>query len=135
MEFATRTFEGPNWLNVATGVAVGIVAAMLAVFVQQFAIGLAGFLGGGYLFLQFIPFLSLDQNWTPWVVFIIGGILGVILVKVFFDWALIILSSLAGAWLVIEVLDLSRTAGLTLVIVLAALGISYQARELKMEKK
>ncbi len=135
MDFAARALDGPEWLSVATGVAVGIVAALLAVFVQQFAIGLAGFLGGGFLALQILPFIDLDYSWIPWAVFILGGILGVVLVSFFFDWALIILSSLAGASLLTGVLDFNKMAGLTIMIVLAALGIFFQARELRKEKK
>ncbi len=135
MDFAARALDGPEWLSVATGIAVGIVAALLAVFVQQFAIGLVGFLGGGFLALQGLPFIDLDYSWIPWAVFILGGILGVVLVSFFFDWALIILSSLAGASLLTGVLDFNKMAGLTIMIVLAALGIFFQARELRKEKK
>ena len=135
MDFAARALNGPEWLSLATGIAVGIVAALLAVFVQQFAIGLAGFLGGGFLALQLLPFLNLDYTWASWAAFILGGVLGVILVSSFFDWALIILSSLVGASLLTGVLDFNKMAGLTIMIVLAALGIFFQARELRREKK
>ena len=135
MDFAARILNGPEWLSIAAGVAVGILAALLAVFVQRFAIGLAGFLGGGYLAMQVLPFLNLDYSWIPWAAFILGGIIGVILVSAFFDWALIILSSLAGALLLTGELNLNKMAGLTLMIVIAALGIFVQARELRREKK
>jgi hypothetical protein len=98
-------------------------------------IGLAGFLGGGFLALQFLPFFNLEASWASWAAFILGGVLGVILVGAFFDWALIILSSLAGASLLAGVLDLNETAGLTIMIVLTVLGIFFQARELRRERK
>ncbi|MBN1452391.1 MAG: hypothetical protein JW963_15355 [Anaerolineales bacterium] len=111
------------------------MAALLAVFLQRFAIGLAGFLAGGYLALQFlVPLFHLQHGWLPWLVFVIGGIIGVILVGVFLDWALIALSTLAGAALVTEALNLSGGLGLVVFIVLIALGLSYQARELRGDR-
>jgi len=135
MDFATRTFNGPDWLSISIGVAVGVVAALLAVFVQRFAIGLAGFLGGGYLALQILPFLNLDYTWIPWAAFILGGILGVIFVNAFFDWALIILSSGAGASMLVGALHLNEVVGVLLFILLAVIGISFQARELHRERR
>lgn len=135
MNFAARTFNGPDWLNISIGIAVGVVAALLAVFVQRFAIGLAGFLGGGLLALQILPFLNLDLNWIPWAAFILGGILGVILVNAFFDWALIILSSGAGASMLTGALDLNEVAGVLLFILLAIIGITFQARGLRKDRR
>ncbi|GAB4427602.1 MAG: hypothetical protein Kow002_16580 [Anaerolineales bacterium] len=135
MDFAVRTFNGPEWLSVAVGVAVGLIAALLAVFVQQFAIGLAGFLGGGYLAMQLLPFFNFEIAWVPWAVFLVGGILGAVLVNAFLDWTLIILSSVAGASLLTGILNLNEMGGALLLIVLAAIGISYQARVLRKEKK
>ena len=95
MSLAARVLNGPEWLNVTIGLIVGFGAALLAVFMQRFAIGLAGFLAGGYIALQILPMLNIERGWLPWTAFILGGILGVILVSTVLDWALIILSSLA----------------------------------------
>ena len=88
MSLAANTFNGPEWLNITIGLVVGFVAALLAVFVQNFAIGLAGFLAGGYIALQILPMLNLEGGWIPWLAFVIGGIIGVILVGAVLDWAL-----------------------------------------------
>ena len=58
MSLAASTFNGPDWLNITIGLVVGFVAALLAVFVQGFAISLAGFLAGGYIALQILPMLN-----------------------------------------------------------------------------
>ncbi len=134
MDFAARTFNGPDWLSFSIGIVVGILAGVLAVFVQRFAIGLAGFLGGGYLALQILPFLNLDYSWIPWAAFILGGILGIILVNAFLDWALIILSSGAGAAMLAGAFDLNKVIGVILFVMLAVLGISFQAREFRRER-
>lgn len=135
MSMAASTFNGPEWLNVTIGLIVGFIAALLAVFMQHFAIGLAGFLGGGYLAMQILPLLNLEINWLPWLVFIIGGIIGVILVNAVLDWALIILSTLAGSSLLIETVDLPRIFSVLGFLLLVAIGVSMQARDLKREKR
>jgi len=135
MTLAASTFNGPEWLNVTIGLIVGMVAALLAVFVQRFAIGLAGFLGGGYLAMQILPLLNLEMGWLPWALFIVGGIIGVILVNAILDWALIILSTLAGSLLIIESINLPKIISVLGFLLLLVIGISIQAKELKREKR
>jgi len=100
--------------------------------VQRFAIGLAGFLVGGYIALQILPMLNLESGWwATTLAFIIGGVIGLILVGMFLDWALISLSSLAGAALILEALNLSNEIALVVFIILVVLGVVVQARELQ----
>ena len=135
MSLAASTLNGPEWLNVTIGIAVGFVAALLAVFVQRFAISLASFLVGGYIALQVLPLLNPEGGWAPWLAFVVGGILGLILVSVVLDWALIILSSLAGAALVTQSLNLSYGIAVLVFIILIAIGVSYQVRELRQDRR
>jgi hypothetical protein len=135
MSLAASTFNGPEWLSITIGLVIGLIAALLAVFVQHFAIGLAGFLAGGYIAMQILPMLNLEGGWISWTAFIIGGIIGVILVGVFLDWALIILSSLAGSSLLIEAIGLPQVFSVLGFILLVAIGISVQAKDLKKEKR
>lgn len=133
---ANRIFQGPEWIGLLIGLGIGLLAALLAILVQHFAIGLAGFLVGGYLSMQFlVPFFHLEHGWMPWLVFIIGGIIGVFLVNAFLDWSLIILSSLAGASLLMDALSLRNTLGLLVFITLIVVGMSYQARKLREDRR
>ncbi len=114
------------------GIGIGLLAALLAVFLQRFAISLAGFLVGGYIALQVLPMLNIEAGWWAIVLtFIIGGVIGVILVGMFLDWALISLSSLAGASLVTESLNLSGGLGMVVFVILIVIGVVFQARELQ----
>ena len=134
MSLAANTFNGPEWLHITIGLGVGFVAALLAVFVQGFAIGLAGFLAGGYIALQILPMLNLEGGWIPWLAFIIGGIVGVILVGAVLDWALIILSALAGSALIVGAIDLPQALAVIAFIALVLVGFSVQAKGLKRRK-
>lgn len=136
LALVNRVIQGPEWIGVLVGLVIGLLAALLAIFVQRFAIGLAGFLVGGYLALQFlVPFFHLEHGWLPFLAFVIGGIFGVILVGLFLDWALISLSSLAGAVLITETLNLSYGIGLVVFIILIVIGVAYQARELQKDRR
>lgn len=134
VSLASRLLNGPDWLNLVIGIGVGLVAALIAVFLQQFAIGLAAFLIGGYITLNLMPLLNLDHSWLPWLGFIIGGLIGVALVGAFLDWALILLSSLAGASLLIQAINLRDTLRVVVFILLIVVGVSVQARELRRDR-
>ena len=75
----------------------GLIGIFITLFFQTAAIALTGFMAGMYL--VFSLFGSLDGTlglWQP-ILIIFGGILGAALMAAYFDWALIALSSLAGA--------------------------------------
>lgn len=85
--------------------------------------------------MQILPMLNLEIGWLPWVVFIVGGIIGVVLIGAFLDWALIILSTLGGSSLLIETIDLPQVFSVLGFLLLVAIGISVQAKDLKKEKR
>jgi hypothetical protein len=59
-------------------------------------------------------------------VFVIGGILGAILLLVLFDWALILFSSVVGARFIAMAIVLSQTSRTILFILLVVIGIAVQ---------
>jgi hypothetical protein len=131
LSLANNVLEVPESVGLIIGIGIGLLAALLAVFLQRFAISLAGFLVGGYIALQLLPMLNIDSGWWATVIaFIMGGIIGVFLVGMFLDWALISLSSLAGASLISEALNLSSGPGTVVFVILVAIGVVFQGREL-----
>ena len=137
LSLANNILNVPESVGLVIGIGIGLLAALLAVFVQRFAINLAGFLVGGYIALQVVlPMLNIEGGWWVTVLtFIIGGVIGVILVGLFLDWALISLSSLAGAALVIDALNLSGGLGMVAFVILIVIGVVFQARELRQGRR
>lgn len=131
LSLANRLLEGPEWFGLVLGLGLGLLAALIAIAVQRFAFGLAGFLIGGYMALQVLPLLNLEGGWTTALAFLIGGVIGVILVGMFLGWALISLSSLAGAALIVDGLSLESGLGTVVFIVLVVVGVVFQARDLQ----
>jgi hypothetical protein len=120
-----------EWALLAIGLTVGVLGAVLAVFVQGLAVGLAGFLAGGFILTTLSNLIEFSQVMPAWLLFLIGGILGAIMVRVLFDWALILLSSLAGAGLIVNALDAKQWLGALLFLALFVIGMIIQAGTLR----
>ncbi len=135
IQLATHFWQGSELLAIIVGLVIGVIFALLAVFLQAVLIGVAGFLIGGYILTVLAGMIGLDVTaTTAWMVYIIGGMLGVILVSFLFDWALITLSSLAGAGLVVQSLFSTRAAGGALFLTLFIAGVLIQGSILRRER-
>ena len=127
VQVAARFFHSSELIDILAGLMLGVIFAVLAIFLESFAIGLAGFLGGGYILVSIANVFGLDSGIWTWVFFLIGGILGAILVAMLFDWALIIISSLAGASLIVDAFHLKLVLAGGAFLILLVIGIVIQA--------
>jgi hypothetical protein len=107
---------------------LGAITAVATIFLQKILIRVAGFLAGGYLFLSLAHQFATPEALPWWLPFVVGGVLGAVLLSFLFDWALIVLSAATGAFLIVQQFELTRNVGLGLVIALALVGIVVQAR-------
>ncbi len=131
VEASIRLFRGDELATILAGLVLGVVFALLAVFVESLAIGLAGFLGGGYIALSLAGLLGMDSNSVGVIAFVVGGIVGVILIIVLFEWALITISSLAGASMVVTGLRLAGSSAGTAFLILLLAGVIIQGLALR----
>src|SRR5437870_5601495 len=129
MMLATEWFGGKSdGLTVLIVVMVGVVGALLSIVLQRLVVAIAGFFAGGYL-VHTLAF-SLKYESVAWIAFLLGGVIGAILVLALFDWALIGLSTLTGATVIVQNVPLERSVSALLFIALLVLGIVIQARQL-----
>src|SRR3972149_6375751 len=63
-----------GWLILVIALVAGGLGAVLALFLQKIALGLAGFLGGGYLTLQLMAIFGWGNGEFSWLPFLLGGI-------------------------------------------------------------
>jgi hypothetical protein len=126
---------GSQWVILVIALAAGLLGALLAVFLQQAAIAVAGLIGGGYVGFVLAGMVGWDAGRLVWVPIIIGGILGVVLAVALFDWALIILSSLTGAGLIVEATHFSSPIAGLLFVALLVVGIAVQAGLMRGERR
>ena len=127
-EIAPHIIQEPSSiLGLIVALALGLLGALLALFLQKVAIAVLGFLAGGYLAgaIAAAFFIQSAQYYT--IIFLVGGIIGAILLLAVFDWALIVVSSLIGAHLIQSAIVLPPTGSTLVFIGLAILGILVQA--------
>ncbi len=127
LQVSNQYLHGGGQTGVLVFAAVLAVAgALLAVFVEKLAIGGAGFLLGGYLAVQMIGHPEAGINLPQAVLFLLGGIVGALLVALVFNWALVILTSLTGAFLILSDLPLRDTLATVVFVALAVVGMAVQ---------
>lgn len=114
-------------LGLVIGVFAGILGVVFALFLQKFAVGLAGFLIGGYLTLTLLQADPGSLSGTDLGAFVVGGLLCAFLAVWLFEIALILLSSVAGAVLITQGLDLGAGSEILAFVLLAVVGIAVQA--------
>lgn len=128
VELAGRFFSAqPQWVVILIALAIGLVGAALAVIVQEIVIAIAGFLGGAAVTSSVIAFLGLNLGGAEWIPLVVGGIIGIIFVIAIFDWALIFLSALTGAALILQPLGLRPAVAPLVFLGLFIVGVIVQA--------
>jgi hypothetical protein len=124
----------PEEIILIGAIALGVLGALLAQFAQKAAIGVVGFFGGGWLALWALGLLAGGSGIPQWIVFIVGGIIGVILLSVVFEWGLVLLSALIGANLLtmalMRLLPAFDAPPFLIFLVLFGAGVLVQARAL-----
>jgi hypothetical protein len=125
----------PEWLVILVALGAGIIGALVAVFLQRLAVGIAGFLVAGYCAVALLQLAGIDPGRLTWLPYIIGGVVGALLMAVLFEWALIALSSISGAALVAQTFSLGQA--LTALVFFGALlvGITIQSGMLMADRR
>ena len=107
-------------------VAAGLLGILLAIFLQRFAVALAGFFVGGWAVVQFLGLSLAKAQTADVVIFVVAGIIAAILAVKVFEIALVFLSSLAGASLIVDTVHPGPTLARVLLVGLLVVGIAVQ---------
>jgi hypothetical protein len=125
-------------VRVLVGIGIGVLFGLLAMVFTRFMVALAGFFVFGpaaVLLIRYFGASAPNGSTWYWVAYVIGGLIGFVLLWAFFDWALVVLTSLAGAGGIVRGItsltsSLSGTWQIVVFVVVAILGILFQARSL-----
>ncbi len=134
MNYAIQFFQSSPEIILMVSLAAGIVGAILGYALQRAAASLAGFLAGWYLTTMLINSINLGIGEYSIILTIIGGLIGVGLISVHFDWSLILLSSLAGATIISQSMQFRPETITAIFIILFILGVIIQGILLANEK-
>jgi hypothetical protein len=133
MEIAERFVVDTQGMKLLIAIGAGILGAVIAILLQKVAIAIAGFVIGGYLAVELLrasalfPKALAGIQGAPFSVpYIIGGIIGAVLLFILFDWGLIVLSSLSGASLIAHNITFQSHPIPWLFVILVVVGILVQ---------
>lgn len=115
----------PFWMLWAAGLICGLIGAILALFFQHLAIAVGGFAAGSTIALHVMLMMGHDPGA---LIVLLGGVIGAVTLYLVFDWALIVLSSVVGAMLIIEALGPQIPYAKALLAIIITAGVVFQAR-------
>lgn len=128
VEIAPQLVNEPSsLLALVIAIVFGLLGALLALFLQKIAIAMLGFLAGGKLATAIAAAFFVRYAQYSTIIFVVGGVLGAILLLLVFDWALIVVSSFIGAYLIESAIVLPPTGSTLVFVGLALLGMLVQA--------
>ncbi len=132
VEIAPHLVHEPSpLLALAVALVLGLIGALLALFLQKVAVAVLGFLAGGKLAGAIAAAFFVHYAQYSTIIFLVGGVVGAILLLAVFDWALIVVSSFIGAHLIQSAIVLPASGSTIVFIGLAVLGILVQAASLR----
>ncbi|MBN2412229.1 hypothetical protein JXQ31_11100 [candidate division KSB1 bacterium] len=115
-------------------IGLGLLGALMAIFVQRIAVFFSGFMAGWYFTRSFLIFAGLSALPFLWLVALAGGIIGAVLLSMAFDYALIVLSAAVGALAIIHSNFLLTDSNIFIFIVLFFIGLIFQIRIFRTKK-
>jgi hypothetical protein len=134
IELAPHLVNEPSpLLQLAVAIVLGLLGALLAFLLQKIAIAVVGFLAGGKLAGAIAAAFFVHYAQYSTIIFVVGGLIGAILLLALFDWALIVVSSLIGAHLIVYqgAITLPPSGSVIVFLGLAIIGILVQAASLR----
>lgn len=114
-------------------IAGAIMSAIIVVLVfitKKIAIGLGGFIGGGFLFLQILRYLNISSlaDLPEPVIFAVGGVVGVLLSVVLFELTIVLLSIFTGSFLIMDLFSINPLMRFVFLLFLCLLGTYLQIK-------
>jgi hypothetical protein len=132
MDIAQQILHTPSPLLVLiVALAFGVLGAILSVWLQKVAIAVAGFIAGGRLAIGLTAAFYANHAEYSQIIFVIGGVLGAVLLLALFDWAIILLTSVEGARLISSMVVLPQLGCTLVLIVLIVVGVAAQGAMLR----
>ncbi len=128
--WAVEAFAGrPEWIALLVAIGVAVLGALLAVWLQLVAIAVGGFLAGAYATLAAARLLQVPEGGVLWVAVVVAGLVAAVLLLWIWDWALVVLSALTGAALLVPLVPVSPLASTFLFVALLIVGVLVQAAQ------
>lgn len=122
----------PEWSDYAFIVGLAVVAAAAVIANERAGYFISGFLAGGFVLVEYYEPGVLT---LPLVPFIVGGVIGALIIGVFTEWALIVVTSLIGAIYATTLFRLTPTAEILVAGGLFVIGALAQVLIMRSQKQ
>ena len=116
--------QWPWWSDYVFMLALAAIAAGIAIVNERVGYFLSGFLGGSYFLVEYYQPGLLTLPLLP---FLIGGAIGSVIMGIFTEWALMLVTCLFGAYYVTSLFTLSPIAQILVGSGLFIIGALTQA--------
>lgn len=121
----------PGWADTALILTLALLGAVLTLLNKDTGFYVCGFLIGGFAFNEYFASRSAAFLILP---FVVGSVLGAVFIGLLKEWALILVSTLIGTYLLYGVLPLSSTARILASGGLFVIGALVQVILFQMQK-
>lgn len=91
--------QWPAWSDYVFIIGLGVIAAAAVLINERVGYFISGFLAGG-LFL--VEYYAPNTLTVPLLPFLVGGVIGALIIGVFTDWALILVTTTIGAYYLVN---------------------------------
>jgi hypothetical protein len=108
------------------GIAAGILLVVLVKTLKNLAFGLGGFILGAYVAYNLLILLKFHPGALEYVIYILGGLIFAGLLLSLFDKALILVSSILGAILIVQNITVQVVGKEMLFFILLGFGVVVQ---------
>jgi uncharacterized membrane protein len=124
--------QWPAWSDAAFMITLGVIAAIIVLINERLGYFLSGFLAGGFLLIEYY---APNQLTVPLLPFVVGGVIGALILGLLTEWALILVSSGIGAAYVLNLFRLDPTAEILIGAGLFVIGAVTQVVIMQAQKK
>ena len=125
LTYASQFIQASAQTILLISLGIGVIGAILSYSLQRAAASILGFLAGWFLTISLINYLDLSIDFTT-LLAVIGGLVGIGLISIAYDWSLIILSALSGTALITQSIYYSQQVKIGIFIVLLIFGVTIQ---------
>lgn len=98
--------QWPSWSDLVFVIGAGVVAALVILLNERAGYFISGFLAGGLMLVEYYAPFNLT---VPLLPFIVGGVIGSLVLGIFTEWALILLTAGLGASYILNLFVLDPT--------------------------